>query len=225
MDSNRTISVLFTTDIENAANGERLEFPATKEEMREMLEYIGKSNAGWRMVPMIRENGVTSPLGTLTSMKVNEVNVNELNYLAVKLSWLESNDLEKFEAVVDSGRYLASDGVGNDELSEYINIADNLDCFTLHSGMDESGYGEMLLSGPDNPVSRLIQQLRNSPRERDEELANIVECLRENVDMEQFGRSMSYSNDGDFLDGGYLIEEGGFNAEYYGLLVSASMIK
>jgi len=217
MDSNRTISVLFTTDIENAANGERLEFPATKEEMREMLEYIGKSNAGWWMVPTLRENGLTSPIGALTSLKLNDTNVNELNYLAVKLSKLESNDLEKFEAVVESGRYLASDGVGNDELSEYINIADNLDCFTFHSGMDESGYGETLLSGPDNPVSRLIRQLQNSSSEKDQELANIVECLRENVDAEQFGRSMSYNNDGDFLDGGYLIEEGGFNAEYYGL--------
>ena len=55
--------------------------------------------------------------------------IDELNHLAHVLSDLDQSDIEKFEAVIDSGEY-----TGN--VHDLINLAQNLDCYDFYPGID-----------------------------------------------------------------------------------------
>ena len=57
-------------------------------------------------------------------------NIDELNHLACVISELDQGDLEKFEAVIDSGEYTGS-------VKELINLAQNLDCFEFYPGVTD----------------------------------------------------------------------------------------
>ena len=66
-------------------------------------------------------------------------NLDELNYLAALLSEMDSSDLEKFEAVVDSGEYSGT-------VKDLINLTQNLDCFEFYSGVrDDEELGRMYI--------------------------------------------------------------------------------
>lgn len=53
-------------------------------------------------------------------------NLDELNHLACLLSEMDQSDLEKFEAVIDSGEHTSS-------VADLINLTQNLDCFEFYS--------------------------------------------------------------------------------------------
>ena len=55
--------------------------------------------------------------------------IDELNHLAHVLSDLDQSDIEKFEAVIDSGEYTGS-------VHDLINLAQNLDCYDFYPGID-----------------------------------------------------------------------------------------
>ena len=57
-------------------------------------------------------------------------NLDELNHLACLLSELDQGDLEKFEAVIDSGEHTSS-------VADLINLTQNLDCFEFYPGVED----------------------------------------------------------------------------------------
>ena len=70
------------------------------------------------------------------------------------ISELDQSDLEKFEAVIDSGEYTGS-------VKELINLAQNLDCFEFYSGIsNEEELGRMYIEDfealqiPEHPSCR-----------------------------------------------------------------------
>ena len=76
--------------------------------------------------------------------------IDELNHLAHVLSDLDQSDIEKFEAVIDSGEYTGS-------VHDLINLAQNLDCYDFYPGIDsEEALGRayieemVMLDVPDN---------------------------------------------------------------------------
>ena len=56
-------------------------------------------------------------------------NIDELNYLAALLSDMDHSDLEKFEAVIDSGEYTGS-------VKDLINLTQNLDCYEFYPDIE-----------------------------------------------------------------------------------------
>lgn len=60
---------------------------------------------------------------------VSTLNLSGL-HLACVISELDQGDLEKFEAVIDSGEYTGS-------VKELINLAQNLDCFEFYPGVTD----------------------------------------------------------------------------------------
>lgn len=67
-------------------------------------------------------------------------NLDELNHLACLLSELDQSDLEKFEAVIDSGEHTSS-------VADLINLTQNLDCFEFYPGVgDDETLGRSLSS-------------------------------------------------------------------------------
>ena len=55
--------------------------------------------------------------------------IDELNHLAHVLSDLDQSNIEKFEAVIDSGEYTGS-------VHDLINLVQNLDCYDFYPGID-----------------------------------------------------------------------------------------
>jgi len=148
-------------------------------------------------------------------LDLKKIEANELNYFVKKLSALGEDDLDKLNAILESGRHRENSSNGG-KLADIINIIENLDCFKFHNGFDEQGYGEFLLSGAGNVVDKIKRQLEHSSSSTGWEYANVVEYLRDCADAEEFGRAMAQENDGEFISDGYLIENEGFKSIYYG---------
>ena len=103
--------------------GEYLKFPTTPEEVQALLKRIGVDGVRYEEIFITDFNG--DVLGLHEHLGEYE-NLDELNYLAVLLSEMDQSDLEKFEAVIDSGEHTSS-------VADLINLTHNLDCFEFYS--------------------------------------------------------------------------------------------
>ena len=119
---------------EGALVGEYLKFPTTTEEVQALLKRIGIDGVRYE------EIFITDYDGDMPELYANfgeYESIDELNYLASLLSEMDENDLEKFEAVLDTGEHSGS-------VKELINLTQNLDCFEFYSGItSEEELGRM----------------------------------------------------------------------------------
>ena len=100
--------------------GETLKFPATTEEVQALLKRIGVDGVRYEEIFITSFDG--DVLGLYDHLGEYE-SIDELNHLAHVLSDLDQSDIEKFEAVIDSGEYTGS-------VHDLINLAQNLDAMT-----------------------------------------------------------------------------------------------
>ena len=107
--------------------GEYLKFPTTPEEVQALLKRIGIDGVRYEEIFITDFDG--DVLGLYDHLGEYE-NIDELNHLARVISELDQGDLEKFEAVIDSGEYTGS-------VKELINLAQNLDCFEFYPGVTD----------------------------------------------------------------------------------------
>ena len=112
--------------------GETLKFPATTEEVQALLKRIGVDGIRYEEIFITSFDG--DVLGLYDYLGEYE-NLDELNHLAHLLSDMCTADLEKFEAVIDSGEYTGS-------VQELINLTQNLDCFDFEPGISPSSISE-----------------------------------------------------------------------------------
>ena len=166
------ISSLFEAYITNLGKynegrlvGETLKFPATTEEVQALLKRIG--------------------VGEYES-------IDELNHLAHVLSDLDQSDIEKFEAVIDSGEYTGS-------VHDLINLAQNLDCYDFYPGIDsEEALGRAY-----------IEEM---------EMLDVPDNVLPYFDFEAYGRDVRINEGGHFAPGGYVFNNGGsFVERYHGM--------
>ena len=80
--------------------GETLKFPATTEEVQALLKRIGVDGVRYEEIFITSFDG--DVLGLYDHLGEYE-SIDELNHLAHVLSDLDQSDIEKFEAVIDSG--------------------------------------------------------------------------------------------------------------------------
>lgn len=80
--------------------GETLKFPATTEEVQSLLKRIGVDGVRYEEIFITSFDG--DVLGLYDHLGEYE-SIDELNHLAHVLSDLDQSDIEKFEAVIDSG--------------------------------------------------------------------------------------------------------------------------
>ena len=107
--------------------GETLKFPTTTEEVQALLKRIGVD--GVRDEEFFITSFDGDVLGLYDYLTEYE-NLDELNHLACLLSELDQSDLEKFEAVIDSGEHTSS-------VTDLINLTQNLDCFEFYPGVGD----------------------------------------------------------------------------------------
>ena len=116
-------------------------------------------------------------------------NLDELNHLACLLSELDQGELEKFEAVIDSGDHTSS-------VADLINLAQNLDCYEFYPGVED-----------DETLGRIYVE--------DMEAIDVPEHLLNYFDYEAYGRDIRLEEDGHFAPGGYVLNNGGKFIEHY----------
>lgn len=117
--------------------------------------------------------------------------IDELNHLACVVSELSPDELEKFEAVMDSGEYTGS-------AKDLINLAQNLDSYEFYPDIDsEEALGRMY-----------VQEL---------DAIKVPEHLIDYIDYEAYGRDVRINEGGHFAPGGYVFcNHGSFIEHYHG---------
>ena len=163
--------------------GETLKFPTTTEEVQALLKRIGVDGVRYEEFFITSFDG--DVLGLYDYLTEYE-NLDELNHLACLLSELEQSDLEKFEAVIDSGGHTSS-------VADLINLTQNLDCYEFY---------------PD------IESEEDLGRYATEDLP-IPEELKDYFDYEAYGRDVSINEGGHFAPGGYIVQTSGDFKEFY----------
>ena len=166
--------------------GEYLKFPTTPEEVQALLKRIGVDGVRYEEIFITDFNG--DVLGLYDHLGEYE-NLDELNHLACLLSELDQSDLEKFEAVIDSGEHTSS-------VADLINLTQNLDCFEFYSDVHS-----------DEELGR-IYVLEFGGME-------VPEHLIDYIDYEAYGRDVRINESGHFAPGGYVFYNGSRFIEHY----------
>ena len=171
---------------EGALVGEYLKFPTTTEEVQALLKRIGIDGVRSEEIFITDYDG---DMPELYSGFGEYESIDELNYLAVLLSEMDQSDLEKFEAVLDTGEHSGS-------VKELINLTQNLDCFEFYSGItSEEELGRMY-----------IQEFDAIP---------IPEHLIDYIDYEAYGRDVRINEGGSFSGNGYVFDNNSSFIEHY----------
>ena len=165
---------------------EPLKFPTTTEEVQALLKRIGVDNIQYEEIFIADYDG---DLPELNACLGEYESIDELNHLACLLSELDQGDLEKFEAVIDSGEHTSS-------VADLINLAQNLDCYEFYPGVED-----------DETLGRIYVE--------DMETIDIPDHLLPYFDYEAYGRDVRINEDGHFAPGGYVLNNGGKFIEHY----------
>ncbi|WP_419516022.1 antirestriction protein ArdA [Dysosmobacter welbionis] len=171
---------------EGALVGEYLKFPTTSDEVQALLKRIGIDGVRYEEIFITDFDG--DVLGLYDHLGEYE-NLDELNHLACLLSELDQSELEKFEAIIDSGEYTGS-------VKDLINLTQNLDCFEFYSGITS-----------DEELGRMYIE--------DFEALQIPEHLVDYIDYEAYGRDVRINEGGHFAPGGYVFNNNSRFIEHY----------
>ena len=171
---------------EGHLDGEFLKLPSTTEEVQALLKRIHVD--GVRYEEIFITDYETDVPGLHDCLGEYE-NIDELNYLAALLDDMPKWEAEKFAAAMEFGEHTGS-------VRDLINLTQNLDCFEFYSGIEnEEDLGRYYI----------------------EEMCTleIPEHLENYIDYEAYGRDMCMDDNGHFVDGGYIVENGDRFIEQY----------
>ncbi len=153
-----------------------LSFPTTTEQVQALLREIGVDGLRYEETIILEYSvdlkGIASKLGEFA-------HIDELNYLASRLSELPQEDREKFAAAVCHGEYA-------DNLQDLINLTYNLDCYSLYATVQT----------PEEYGRWLIEELQT---------IQLPEQARDYFDYEAYGEDTSINEDGSFTRQGYIV--------------------
>ena len=166
--------------------GEYLKLPAEKEDVKALLARIGVDGVLYE--EFFITDYKTDIDGLCRYMGEYEC-IDELNYLASMLSELEGWELDKFEAAVALGEHVGC-------LQELINLAQNLDCYELYPGVNDT----------EDLGHWLIEEI---------ECHKIPEWMENYFDYEAYGRDHSINEGGEFVSNGYVERNGDSFTEHY----------
>jgi len=163
------------------------DFPTTKEEIIETFGGIGVDGINYEEFFItdydINIEGIYDCLSEYSS-------IDEINYLATKISDMDSYELEIFESALQLGDC--------NNLPNLINLTENLDCYDYLEGvMDDYDLGYYWLNESGCYDTETMGQLHNY------------------FDYECFGRDISIDENGVFTETGYIRNNGDSCYEYY----------
>ena len=174
---------------EGALIGEWVSFPATPEEVKKALEKIGigaKDEFGNVYEEWFITDYNCDVDGLAKNINFGEYeNLDELNYLDLKIGELNSYELEKFQAVLEVSDYTGS-------VKDIINL-DKYDIYPDVKNCEDLGI-------------YYVDEL---------ELVKVPDELRYYIDYESYGRDIALDENGQFTENGYVRDNGDSFEEYY----------
>jgi hypothetical protein len=197
--------------IENAGDesigGFTIPLPTTAEKLRPWLEAIGAEGGADIAVRDVRSSvpGLQKALSGMDEL----FSLEELNYLATKVSGMKDWQTELFTAALESGRYCGS-------TKDIINLTENINLFDLQPAFSNEQYGAFQTEMAKDNTSKVFERLRQSGDPEERELAQYILRLETHVDEEAFGRGMVQEENGVFTDRGYLTLRGEWRDVYRG---------
>ena len=164
--------------------GETLKFPTTPQEVQTLLKNIGVDGIRYEEFFITSFEG--DVLGLYDYLTEYE-NLDELNHLACLLSELSPDDLAKFEAALSMGTHTSN-------LTDIINLAENLDCFEFYPDIEN-----------EDDLGRYFTEDLAIPAE-----------LKDYFNYEAYGRDLSINEGGHLAHGGYIVQTGPVKEIYHG---------
>jgi len=156
--------------------GEWLKLPTTAEQFQTALQAVGAT----------RENFIISehetPIKGITLDMVRNADIDELNYMAVRLETLDRFQTQKLNAAADSPMYF-------EHVGQFIDYPDNTDFFVLIPDV----FNHVQLGGYYLEKSEMIQ---------------MPEEWTGAIDIEMLGQLAAKSENGYFTEHGYILESG-----------------
>lgn len=171
---------------EGSLVGEWVSFPTTAEEIQDVFKRIGIDGVRyeeWFITDY--DCNVAGMYGVLGEYE----NLDELNYLAAKITELDKHEYERFEAAIQLSDYSRS-------AKDLINLTDNLDKYDIYP--DVNSYDDL---------GRLYIEEYGS--------MEIPEHLSNYIDYEAYGRDIAMDEISEFTDFGYVRDTGDSFTEYY----------
>lgn len=182
-------------------------FPTTKEDLQAVLKEIrvdGVKHGEYYI--NIYESSIP---GLVEHLPIG-ADIDEINYLAVKLKGMNSLEIEKFCAAMEYS-------VFREGLTDIINTAENLDCFDLQPAFSEAEYGEFLADMEYDRFETQINTLKESRNPANQELAAYIELLEKYFSTEAYGNEYAKEEGGRFTQYGYLTKQRALEETYTGL--------
>jgi hypothetical protein len=157
--------------------GEWLKLPASKEEVKALLERIGIDGNVYKntFITDYRFN-----LDELDGRFQEHENIDELNYLATILTEMDEREQNKFEAILQYGFY-------NHDVKDLINLTHNMHCYDYE--MDITNHEELGQYYMDDIDTR-----------------RVPERFLDSSDYEAYGRHITLGDNGVFTKDGYMTQ-------------------
>ena len=197
--------------IENAGDeqigGFTIPLPTTAEKLRPWLETIGAEGGAGIAVRDIRSS-IPGFQKALSGMD-ESFSLEELNYLAAKVSGMKDWQKELFTAALESGRHSGS-------VKDLINLTENINLFDLQPAFSNEQYGAFLIEMARDNTAEVYERLEKSDNPEERELAQHILRLEAYVNEEALGRSVAQEENGVFTDHGYLVLRGEWKDSYRG---------
>ncbi len=171
---------------EGHLDGEYLKLPAITEDVQALLKRIHVDGVRYEEI-FITDYETDIP--SLYDYLGEYESIDELNYLASLLDDMEEWEAEKFAAAVELGEHAGS-------VKDLINLAQNLDCFEFYTDIeDEEDLGRYYIT----EMCTL----------------EVPKHLEQYIDYEAYGRDMNLDENGLFVNGGYIVNNGDSFIEHY----------
>jgi len=182
-------------------------FPTTKEEMQAMLSEIGVDSIEH---PQYFVSGYDSYSDNLNKWLSGGADIDEINYLAVKLNEMDDFNREVFDAVMYAGTDFSN-------MTAIIQAAENIEAYALQPAMSAKDYGEFLSGVDSESHDEVFQRLEQSDSPADRAFLAYIERLERHVDTASYGREAQQEEKGVFTECGYLTQHGELTSTYKGM--------
>lgn len=171
--------------------GEWVKFPTTADELKKVFERIGIGSEDDFGNPY-EEWFITDYdcyVGGLYDKLGEYANLDELNYLAVKLDDMDRSEYDQFLAAMEMGEHTGS-------IQDLINLTENLDCYDVYPDIEDH----------DDLGRYYIDEL---------DAMQVPDHLRNYIDYEAYGRDVALEEGGEFTEFGYVHDTGSRFYEVY----------
>lgn len=199
----------FVVSGENPDKGGWIQLPISREDFLEAVAAIGVADPA---KDSIRVTIVEPELEVLSPHLKEPFDLNELNYFAAKLGFLEEMSDERFQAFaanLQAGRHCGS-------VAEMINLLENIGRVDLYPAFSPEEYGAFQINLARDEYADMMDKLEQSSNPEERAFFSYIAEMETHIDLASYGKAQAENENGVFTDYGYLTESAAFHEVYRG---------